>query len=262
MSRIRPAERDVRRSPRGPLLVLACLAAVVFLAQGSVSQRGVVEDHFSGRDGLIANENARAAATSRTWRVTSGSLFRRHGWGWTGRPDGGSPDPCSCRANGSAVFRMTTRRRDLGDVTVSFALRTLRLTSTDRTPPRPWDGVHLMLRWQSPQNTYYVTVNRRDGEVVIKRKVPGGPANGGTYFDVGHSARFPVRYGTVQHVRAAVVNGSDGSVKISLFVDGEKLLEAVDRGTGAGPIRSPGAIGFRADNAEILLDDVRVSDRR
>ena len=250
---------NARGSTTGPLLVLALLCAVVFLARGSVAEGPVLEERFSGRDGLVANEHARATATSRTWRVTSGSLFRRDGKGWTGRPDGRSPDACSCRSNGSAVFRMTTRRHDLGDVTVSFALRTLRLTSTDRTPPRSWDGVHVMLRWQSPQNTYYVTVNRRDNEVIIKKKVPGGPANGGTYLDLGRSARFPVRYGSVQHVRAAVANRDDGSVDISLVVDGKKLLDAVDHGLGGAPIDSPGAIGFRADNAEILLDDVRVT---
>jgi hypothetical protein len=37
------------------------------------------------------------------------------------------------------------------------------------------------LRYRSEQSLYYPSVNRRDGQVVVKKKCAGGPFNGGTY---------------------------------------------------------------------------------
>jgi hypothetical protein len=247
-------------------MLLGCATAVL-LAHASRSAPAMLEDHFTGPDGLIASEHPevlvgdRRARRSPIWRMSSGSLFRRAGEAWTGRPDAG-PDACSCRANGSAVFRMVSRRADFDDAAMSFALRTVGLTATERTPARSWDGVHVMLRWQSPQSTYYVTINRRDNRAVIKKKVPGGPANGGTYIDLRPPTAFSVPYGREQHVRATVQTRHDGSVAIRLSVDGKVIAEAVDRGIGGAPIRSPGAVGVRGDNAEFALDDLRVTALR
>jgi hypothetical protein len=255
-----------RGKPRGLVLcaALCCLAAVL-LADALRPTQPVLKDDFTGADGLVTNEHAdtdRGGARiprSPTWRVTSGSLFRRSNQGWTGHPDEGSPDDCSCAANGSAVFRMISRRTDLRNADVSFALRTVKLTATHRTPPRAWDGVHIALRWQSPRSTYYASVNRRDNHVVIKKKIPGGPANGGTYVALSPATRWVVPYRREQHVRATIRTRDDGAVVVRLTVDNKPIAQAVDRGIGGAPIRSPGAIGIRGDNAEFTVDAMRVT---
>jgi hypothetical protein len=42
-------------------------------------------------------------------------------------------------------------------VRVGFDLRNLRLTSSDRTPPEDWDGVHVWLHYQSEFDLYYAS---------------------------------------------------------------------------------------------------------
>jgi hypothetical protein len=221
-------------------------------------------DHFAGPDGLVTNEYAhwnwthRDAVISPAWDMTSGSLLRHHGDAWTGVPDATTPDARSLLHTDSAVFRVTTRRADFGDVTVSMRLRNIRLTSTPRTPRTDWDGVHLFLRYQSEQYLYYASVNRRDGTVAIKKKVPGGPSNGGTYYTLA-TGRNPVAYGAWQSVQARVVNNRDGSVTIALWDNGRLLTTATDRGVHGVPIRQAGRVGVRADNAEVELDDFTVT---
>ena len=52
-----------------------------------------------------------------------------------------------------------------------------------------WDG-YLFARYQSPVSLYVVSVARRDGSVVAKKKVPGNNANGGTYIQLGPTVHF------------------------------------------------------------------------
>jgi hypothetical protein len=242
--------------------VLSC--AIALLAAASAAARPpLLHDAFSGPDGLITNERViddeqSTAPVSPTWIVTSGSLLRRGGWGWTGVPDGTSPDPCSCRSTGSAVFRMVSRRPDLRDVSVRLRVRSLRLLETDRTPARDTDGVHLMLRYRSEAETYYVSIQRRDGHVAIKRKSPGGPTNGGTYVTLADVATGPLALGRVQRVRADVRDVRRG-VALALWIDGRRVLSVLDHGQGGyAPLRAAGRIGVRADNDDALLDDVSV----
>lgn len=239
----RPGRPTKRRAPAGDVLV---------------------RDSFSGHDRLVTNEYAyrhprdHEAAVSPTWQVTSGSLFVHHGFGWTGVPDGDSPGPRSGQATGSAVFRMQTRRSDLGDVAFAFDLRNLRLSATERTPARARDGVHVLLRWRSPAETYYASVDRRDGFAVIKKKVPGGPSNGGTYFQLGRRAVHLVPLRAWEHMEARVRNGPRGSVVIRVLVNGRLLLRAVDRGQHGRPLSLPGRVGIRGDNDEFLIANVVV----
>jgi len=245
--------------------VLGCLLAL--LGAGGADAAPLLHDDFRGADGLITNERVindedSPAPVSSTWIVTSGSLFRRGGWGWTGVPDASSPDVCSCQTTGSAVFRMISRRADLGDVSVALRLRTRRLTRTARTPARATDGVHLMLRYRSAEETYYVSVRRRDGHATIKRKSPGGSSNGGTYVTLADTTVGPVRAGRVQAIRASATNVA-GGVALALWIDGRRVLAVTDRGQGPGaPLRAPGRIGLRADNADVLFDDLVVRPAR
>ncbi len=262
------------RRPAAGLLVVAVMVGML----GAAATRGVADrpgtgtegrllaEAFTRPDGLITNEYAwrspgdPAAAVSSTWRATSGSLFADGNTAWTGVPDDREPDAGSGRGTGSAVFRLVTRRTDLGDVQVSLRLRNLGLTSTPSTPPAAWDGVHLFLRYQSPYHLYYASVNRRDATVLVKKKCPGGSENGGTYYLLGSPvAGQPIPFGTWQRLAASVRTHLDGSVSIDIRRDGMVLTEVRDRGLGCAPIRQPGAVGLRGDNDEFQFDDFTVT---
>jgi len=171
------------------------------LARVCASQE-LLRDSFDYPDGLVTNEWAfwnrddPRGARIANWELDSGSLFARHGRGWTGIPDSRAPDPRSSSGNHSAVFRLDTRRRDFGDVEVSFELLDHGLSSTAATPAVAWDGVHVWLRYQSEYQLYYASINRRDDTSVIKKKVPGGASNGGTYYELGPAVAHKVPYGS------------------------------------------------------------------
>jgi hypothetical protein len=207
-----------------------------------------IADSFAGPDGLITSERQPPPAES-PWEMTSGSLFRSAGTGWTGRPDGGG----TSGQNGSAVFRMVSKQRDFTDVDVSLTLQVVDLVQTDRTPAQAYDGVHLWVRYQSDKQLYAISVDRRDGTMLIKKKCQGGNDNGGTYYDLDTPvADAPIPFGQWQHVSASVRDEPDGSVTIDATRDGI-ALHANDKGTGCAPLRGGGGVGVRGDNAEFRM---------
>jgi hypothetical protein len=213
---------------------------------------------------LITNERAHnqpdlpGVHTSAAWMVTSGSLFADNGTGWTGPVDGKSPDPDSVRATDSAVFRAVTRRRDFANVTVGLGLDVATMTTTPRTRGREFDGVHLMLRYSSPQNLYTVSMCRRDGTTAIKKKTSVDPiGDEGTYTTLAQvPLECPLR--SWGRFRAEVRNIGDG-VRITLWKDGHQVVTALDTGQGhAPPLTTPGRVGVRGDNTEFHLRDFSV----
>jgi hypothetical protein len=241
-------------------LVAAVVAAVVVLAllltSGGGSKRSVIlfAPRFAAAESLVTNEyatyNASAAAAVRSpqWIVTSGSLFARDGNGWSGVPDTGSPDARSSASTGSSVFRLVTRRTDFGDVSIRMRFRIDRLVGTG-ADTHAWDGLHVFARYQSETHLYVVSVSRRDGAIVAKKKVPGGPSNGGTYYQLGRSARIHPALGVWHQVRLDVRN-SGGGVRLVLQLDGKQALDVTDDGDGGPPITEAGRVGLRADNSE------------
>ena len=207
----------------------------------------LVSDHFAVADGLVTSEYAywnpsdAAALVSPIWQLDSGSLFARNGAGWTGVPDDVVPNASASNGNDSAIFRLVTKRSDLGDVAVSFQLNNAGLSQTASTPAEDWDGVHVFLRYQSQTSLYYASINRRDGTAVIKKKVTGGPDNGGTYYELTPYVSHAVPYGSWQQITATVRNNPDGSVTIRLLAGGTLVAQATDTGVGAPRSRRPGA---------------------
>jgi hypothetical protein len=255
------------------VLAAAAAALVAFgLGGDSPSARAaapLVADDFSGRDRLVTDEHAyrdRGVPRSPIWTQTSGSLFVRDQHGWTGEPDGGSRDKRTPHATGSAIFRLVSKRKDVGNAEVTFRLDIVKLVTSVRTPDeRNFDGVHVMLRYATPQQLYAASVSRRDGSVLIRKKVPGGPdpANGGTWMDVGERAVLPIAFGRWRDVAVRVRNQPDGSVTFRVVEDGATVLVARDAGVGGlPPYTAPGRMGFRMDNADVLFDDVRVTKLR
>jgi hypothetical protein len=237
------------------LLALAVLAGIgvgLFLAFNFDAQRQrddlLFAPSFPGR-GLVTNEFAyfnpdhAGARLSTDWTVTSGSLFARNGTGWTGVPDGQAPDAASQAGTDSAVFRLRSRLADFGDVSVSFDLKLLRLVTTSRTLAQDYDGVHVWLHYQSPDALYYVSVSRRDGRIVIGKKL------GGRYTKLSVRDGHPFTLGRWQHVETTIVD-ENGGVTIRLLVNGKLVERVSDDGKGGRVIAAPGQIGLRGDNAE------------
>ena len=214
---------------------------------------------------LLTNEyayehgGAPDAVRSPEWIATSGSLFGLGDQLWSGRPDDQAPGPTSASGTDSAVLRFVSTRRDYANVKVSFALRVMQLTETARTPAQDHDGVHIFLRYQSEFSTYYVSVFRRDGQVIIKKKVAGGPSNGGTYFTLAAAvlnldANLP---GTWHHVESTAAPGDRGGVALTLRIDGHLAIDVTDRGAQAPVIAVAGRVGMRGDNCEFYVRDFR-----
>ena len=234
----------------------------------ALPQRGkdLFTARFPSRTRLVTNDYAYFnpespnAVRSADWLVTSGSLFARNAAGWTGRPDSVRPNAKSTNGTGSATFRTVTRRRDFGNVAVSFDLLTIRYLSTPSNPVHSWDGVHLFLHYRSQHSLYVLTLNRRDDSVLVKKKRPGGPANGGTYYTLGRSVSYRPGLGRWQHVIATIKSNADRTVTISAYVDGRRLLSTSDTGIGGGVLNQPGAVGLRGDNVEFEFARFRVSE--
>jgi len=251
--------------PRVAAVLLAVLAATAVPAPAGAA---LFHDGFNIRAGLLTNEYRywnHLPSRDPRWQMTSGSLFARGHTGFTGHPDGCSSAsrrgrPC----NASHVFRLNTRAHHFGDVRVSFDLQNLRLTSSERTPPVDWDGVHVWLHYQSEFELYYASFDRRDGRIVVKKKCAGGSTNGGTYYELGPGEvpGYPIHFGRWKHVSAAILDNADGSVTITMRRNGRRLLRVTDRGTGCAPITAPGAVGIRGDNDEFRFDDFTVTSAR
>jgi hypothetical protein len=264
-------------------IVSSCLAALVatpgaVLARGTSRTRRHVNSPRLGRTlfapvfaagtELVANDyayfnpNNPAAVQSSDWLVTSGSLFANHRAGWTGPPDSVVPNAASSNGTGSATFRAVTRRRNFGSVAVLFDLLNQRTVTTPRTPARNWDGVHVLLHYQSPYSFYVVSVNRRDGLVLVKKKVPGGPSNGGTYYTIGTPAHYRPRPGRWQHVVVTIKTTARRSVTITATINRRRLLNVTDRRRSGPVLRRAGAIGLRGDNTEFEFAHLRVRKLR
>ncbi|MCO6009566.1 hypothetical protein NE236_31805 [Actinoallomurus purpureus] len=261
----RARRRGGGRGRRAALLVTAAVVVAAGTWAGLARSRPpMFAPRLSGPDRLVTNEfahwNPRTPGTrlSRDWDVTSGSLFVHRGVAWSGVPDAAVPDAGSSRGTGSSVFRMTTRRRDFDDVTVSLRLRNLGLTGTGRAAASEIDGVHVFLRWQSPEKLYVVSLNRRDGLMVVKKKLPGGDANGGTYVTLGQ-ARYAVPYGRWQAFRVRIATSGGGLVTVTVARDGRQVLSATDDGSEGAAILAPGAVGLRGDNCDFEFTGFRVT---
>ncbi|MFE4450355.1 hypothetical protein [Streptomyces sp. NPDC056796] len=210
-------------------------------------------------DGLVTNEYACAhpdagdARVSRDWVATSGSLFARWAFGWTGVPDGEAPGPDSGLHTGSSVFRLVTRRRDFADTTVRCWVFLRPPGTTGRTPARDWDGGHLWLRYRSPQELYALSFRRRDGTVALKRKhpAPGAPPDREGVYTTLATAGHALDYGR-WHLVTGTVNGCrDDRVRIALSLNGRTVLETEDGAPGG--LTTAGGVGLRGDNTEMAF---------
>jgi hypothetical protein len=243
------------------------------------------QDTFTGSDGLITNEYAHwnsDGINSPDWVMTSGSLFRQISTAWTGNPDSCAPDKYSSSCTDSNVFRLNTKQNFSGNVKVSLALRNNSdiHDSNCNSNDTCWHGVHIWMRYQTQYDLYYVSINRADNQVVIKRKVPCGPDNQGTYI-VLSQATHAWTVGGWQHFSMTIQTNGDGSVTLKLYDDDIDPNTPITQGTDSGgtnqnwtagcttqghyptahypPITAAGAVGVRGDFDNFNFDNFTVS---
>jgi hypothetical protein len=252
-------ERRMGRS-RAALTALGCELAVL-LAVVSAPGSAVVlfADSFSGPPGLITNEYAAhhpadaASRLSPDWVVTSGSLFGGGGVATDGAIDRGRVDAASTVTTDSAVFRAYTRAWFEPSYSIRFDARV-------GPPARPagaaWDGFHVIVCARSPASAYYVSVARRDGRSVIKKKTAGGPVAGGSYAAVSPYRPFVFPRGRFEPVRIDVTRNDNESVSIDLYVAGRQIVSATDEGSAV--YDGAGRIGLRADWTQVWIRDFEV----
>lgn len=261
--------RSRRRRDRLRVTAVAGAAALALAATSAAAGSPVdpaappaFVDAFDGVDGLITNEFAYrnaddpAAVSSAAWTVTSGSLFVRDGYAWTGSVDHDSPDPASAEATGSAVFRALPTVAVTGDADVELDVLPIALVDQE---PTDWDGFHILVRVHSDHEFYSVSAMRRDGTIVIKRKDPGGPSNGGTYTTLA-SGTLPMALGEWHHLLVETRDVT-GGVRITLWIDGVPVLEAIDAGETGAPLTGSSNVSVRGDNLEFGIDNVAVTQR-
>jgi hypothetical protein len=251
---------------------LACLLLGTPRPAFPASAAILFSDRFNRPDGLITNEfafwnpNDARAVKSPDWDMGSGSFFIQKKAAWSGVPDdcskgSASPNARSTNCTNSAVFRLHTKRFDFNNVKISFRLYNKGLVATTSTPAVDWDGLHIFLRYQTEYELYAASINRRDQSAVIKKKCPGGPDNGGTYYPLTGSVPHPWSPETWQQVEATVVTNADHTVTIALYDDNGLVVQGTDTNIGKCPaITTPGAVGIRGDNNNFKIGDFVVTD--
>lgn len=277
------------------LLAVACVGGLALFSSKCFA--ATFRDSFSYSDGLITNEYAHwnpsdpNAKLNNDWEMSSGSFFAQRGTGWTGVPDSCESDPKSATCTNSNIFRLNTKRVFSGNTKVSFAIRYNKdiHNANCESTGTCWYGTHIWLRHVDQFNLYSASIQRADGMVIIKRKVPCGSDNSGTYFPLSSYTPNDWQVGTWKNYSATIANNTDGSVVIKLFDDDRSSTVPVATGVDKGginpnwisscttpghstsgaytPITQGGSVGLRGDysnfnigNFTVTTDDVAATE--
>jgi hypothetical protein len=267
----------VSHKPRSPASLGPTAGNVVATYQPAVAN-GLITNEYTAY-----NPDDPAAKKSPDWIMTSGSLFTKDGSFWTGKPDScnDGPNADSTNCTNSDVFRLNSAKKFSGNVSVSVTVKQnsdihdLNCNKGDTC----WHGAHIWLGYQSEFNLYYVSVNRADNNVVIKRKIPCGDDNNGTYKELSRYVSHPFTTGTWNTYTATLHHNTDGSNAISLYDQASgntPIVTGVDRGgtnpnwaadcdapgkypsASYQPIGDTGSIGMRGDFSDMQFKDLVV----
>jgi hypothetical protein len=243
------------------LLVAVAAATALALSGLGGSDDLLFEAEFEGPDRLLSNEFAfrhprsPEAVVSPQWFVT----FVRAGAGTNGSLDDRAANPRSTTGTNSAVFRTYTKRRFHPSYRVTFEVRVDPPRDVPGLRPAPWDGLHLMVDADSPEAAYYVSLYRRNGQSVIKKKTPGGSVAGGSYTPLSHYVPCHIRPGHWTEVRVDVRGDGSRAVTIDLYENGTLLTTATDQTSLSGtPPFTEGRIGIRADKTTFAIRDFQI----
>jgi hypothetical protein len=248
-------------------VLLVAVAATTALALSGLggSDDLLFEAEFDGSDRLLTNEFAFRhsgspdAVVSPQWFVTSGSLFVRAGAATNGSLDDRAANPHSTTGTNSAVFRAYTKQRFQPSYEITFEVRVEPPRQVPGLRPAPWDGLHLMVDANSPEAAYYVSLYRRNGQSVIKKKTPGGTVAGGSYAALSRYVPCHIHPGRWSEVRIDVRSAGSHAVTIDLYENGTLLTTATDQPSLSGtPPFTEGRIGIRADKTNFAIKDLRI----
>ena len=232
-------------------------------------------------DGTLDEVGTMADSHSQYWWLSSGAqMVIKDGVGMTlhGAQSAGSPqqiryatydnDESGGGYYPQNIFRLVTRSQ-WQNYTQQVQFKIDRINMTNSKNRQAANGIFFFNRYQD-QDTLYYTGIRVDGTAVIKKKYQG------TYTTLAQKRFFStgeLSYNTNTNpnlmpgdrwmgMRSVVTNQSDGSVKISLYVDpdntGNWQLAAtpVDSGQdGHPPITKSGYAGIRTDFMDASFDN-------
>ncbi|MDX6635774.1 MAG: hypothetical protein QOF06_1977 [Solirubrobacterales bacterium] len=245
---------------------MGVLFATNGLIRGGGSDNVLFEAEFGGPDRLLTNEfavrhpaSSEAVKTSQ-WFVTSGSLFVRGGAATNGRLDDLTADPRSVAGTNSAVFRAYTKQHFQPNYQVLFEVRVEPPRNVAGLEAAPWDGLHLMLDAESPEAAYYVSLYRRNGQAVIKKKTPGGAVAGGSYVALSRYVSSHLHSGEWSEVRVDVRRAGPRAVTIDLYENGILLATATDDSavSESAPFTG-GRVGIRADKTSFAIKELTIN---
>lgn len=210
------------------------------------------------------------AKISAEWEMDSGSLFSYNGRFWTGIIDTTKPNADSSNGTNSAVFRAVRKQKTYSNPTVSFMFRAKKFVATSAVSNG--EQATVFLRYQNQYNLYYATFCRKDGKVVIKKKVEGGPvqSNKGTYYTLPtvqnpNTSYLPYVFPLNEdvEVKASIADDANGNTIVAVFINGQFVISGIDDNKGglflgstkansphAATKISSGKVGLRMDNLE------------
>ncbi|HVS79738.1 MAG TPA: LamG domain-containing protein [Candidatus Paceibacterota bacterium] len=237
--------------------------------------------NFSGKS-TIEEASKPGDSDSKDWWVESGGLLKlNNGVGET--LEGNLPDDDSMRKkyaksdptesdNGyhpQNIFRMFTQN-EWQDSEQTMYMKVMGSNLFNPKNSNSFNGLSLVARYQDDSDYYYLGV-QMDGKAVIKKK------KGGQFETLDSESLFSGKYDPAQNpnlipdnkligLRSRVINNSDGSVSLQLYVDTSgkgswKLAaQAVDKGRDLGaPLTKAGNGGVITDYMNVEFSDYEVS---
>jgi hypothetical protein len=260
-----PSPRNSRALRRAGAAALTLAVATAIGACGAAA-KPLFTANLQGPDRLLTNEyaehnpDAPGIVRSAQWFVTSGSLFLANGALTDGHIDHIAANARSSHGTNSAVFRAYTRQHFSGNYQVTFDLWLRAPQAVAGLETASWDGLHLIINAQSPSAAYYVSLYRRDGQAVIKKKSAGGPIAGGSYQELSKYVPSTVRPQHWTELRIDVRRSEPDAETIDLYEGGALLITATDAPAVTGsPSFGAGRLGIRADKTRFAIKDFSIN---
>lgn len=171
--------------------------------------------------------------------------------------------------------RLWTHQKFPSDVEISARIYPLGWRTGDSRFASSWSGFKFyVLRQVDHTHSAFYTVEPfiYNGRALMQKKclgqVPGGnyvadEFGGGTYFDLGHVDGVKPAFNMWHTIAARSTVLSDGSIKLTMLIDGKEILSAIDTAgspAGCSPLGGSCCVGFRSDCFRYDIDDFVVSN--
>jgi hypothetical protein len=247
----------------------------------SVGTASEFKDSFSAT-ATLEEASKMTESENQDWWLSSGAYFiQENGVGKTaqGNLTEGSEWQIEYKKNDAGetddgfhpqnIFRLVTRSKWL-DYTQEVYYKINNYYQSKDVHRSESNGLFFFNRYQDENNLYYTGL-RVDGAAVIKKKVNG------IYYTMAYKSVFAGKYdresqpnllplNTQIGLKSEVMNNSDGTVNIKLFIDRNKngkwelILETKDDGKsfGGGAILNEGYAGLRTDFMDAEFDDYKI----